>query len=180
MLLNDRQIRDQIGMITPFVPEQVREINGNRIVSYGLSSFGYDIRLDRFYRRDPLHGRVVSPGQVIDWYEWSSDGAIIYPGQTVLGQSFETFSIPEDVIAVSQGKSTYARIGLLVNCSPMEPGWKGIYTMSLSNTSQNPIRVWSNQGIAQMMFFKGELPDVTYASRNGKYQNAVGITPSRL
>lgn len=186
MILNDRQIihlcrRTPIGMIYPFVLEQVREQSGQKCVSFGPSSFGYDIRLGKDFKR-PLSGGEFDPhypaNVSFNSIQW--DYYVINPGEMVLGVSLETFNMPEYVMAICLGKSTYARCGLFVNVTPLEPGWCGQLTMELSNIGHVPIKVYANEGIAQLIFYKGERPAVTYADRAGKYQGQSGVQPAKI
>jgi dCTP deaminase len=104
----------------------------------------------------------------------------LQPGEFILCRSVETFTIPEDVLGIVVGKSTYARCGLIVNCTPMEPGWTGQLTIELHNASRHAIKVYANEGIAQVMFFRGERPAITYADKRGKYQGQSGVTLPRV
>lgn len=192
MILNDQQIKQYENMIMPFLPHLVREEGERRVVSYGLSSFGYDIRLDDMLW---LAGRgdnpPVKPGDGAPGidpkrmeklsFQWqpvsishNMEGDVfadIPAHGFVLGSSVEKFHMPHNVVGVCVGKSTYARCGLIVNVTPLEPGWVGHLTLELHNTTQLPIRVYLREGIAQIMFHRGERPRVTYDMRNGKYQN---------
>jgi dCTP deaminase len=175
-ILNDVQIRDLASnskMISPFVYKQV----GNGVISYGLSSFGYDMRLGRkfklFHSSRGQFG-VIDPKQaeaiVFDEIE-ATDYYDLPPFSYALGHSVEHFKLPRDVSALVIGKSTYARCGLMVNCTPMEAGWEGYLTIELFNTLDTPIRLYTFEGICQAVFFKGEPAAVTYADRKGKYQS---------
>lgn len=192
MILNDQQIKQHKGMIAPFLPHLVREEGERRVVSYGLSSFGYDIRLDEILWAaghtsnpqirsgdgasviDPKNmdhrSRQWSPVPIL--FNMNGDMyADIPPHGFVLGSSVERFEMPPNVVGVCMGKSTYARCGLIVNVTPLEPGWKGHLTIELHNTTVLPVRVYLREGIAQIMFHLGREPEVTYDMRNGKYQN---------
>ena len=182
-ILNDTEIRrlGEAGMISPFFPAQVRTLNDAvPAISRGLSSFGYDITLSasefRIFRRLP--GDVVDPKAfTIDHLEWSTlttgpEGAwFILPAHSyALGVTVEHFAIPPDVVGVCLGKSTYARCGVIVNVTPLEPGWTGHLTLEISHSSDSDVRVYAGEGIAQLMFHRGERPEITYADRAGKYQ----------
>ena len=184
-LQNDAEIAKlaEWGMIAPFHAHQVRTLkNGLPAISSGLSSFGYDLSLSptefRIFRRIP--GDVVDPKRfTVDHVEWSNiinqpDGQqyFILPAHSyALAVSLEHFIMPADIIAVCVGKSTYARCGVIVNVTPLEPGWTGHLTIEISNSSDSDVRVYANEGIAQLIFFRGNEPLVTYADRDGKYQD---------
>ncbi len=164
------------GMIEPFEAAQVR--NGN--ISYGLSSFGYDIRVAREFKVfTNVHHLVVDP-KVFDersFVDVSAGECIIPPNSFALARTVERFRIPEDVLVLCVGKSTYARCGILVNVTPLEPTWEGYLTLEISNTTPLPARIYGDEGIAQLIFFQGdEAPEVTYADRKGKYQGQIGVT----
>jgi dCTP deaminase len=184
MILNDYAItkRAQYGMIAPFEPRLVREEDGVPVVSHGLGSYAYDMRLGYDFRwptsgrLDPKHPAAAT------WQDYRTevDPFDIPPHGFVLAQSAETWAIPADVYVLVVGKSTYARLGLIVNCTPMEPGWRGVLTLELSNTTDLPITVYPGEGIAAAIFFKGERPIVSYADRAGKYQDQRGIEQARV
>jgi dCTP deaminase len=171
-------------MITPFLPEQCRVVDNQKIVSYGLSSFGYDVRLGRKFKIftnvrnaviDPLN---PDPDCFVDH---EGDYCIIPPNSYILSHTMETFNIPRDVMVVCVGKSTYARLAAIVNVTPIEPGFKGDVVIEIANCSTLPLKVYAGQGIAQFMFFRGDRPcDVSYADKGGKYQNQSGLTTARL
>ena len=166
-------------MVFPFTDQLVRYHGNSRVVSYGLSSAGYDIRLGhKFTRRidgiaDPHRDQLEA-----EHVTTTDDRYIIAPRDCVLAVSLESFTMPDEIVGVCLGKSTYARLGLIVNVTPLEPGWKGYLTMELHNASSHPIVVHSGEGIAQIMFHRIAVPDTTYAMRGGKYQNqpAVPVT----
>lgn len=178
-LLNDKEILYlcEQGMISPFVSVQIRELYKAPVVSFGMGHFGYDIRLDSDFLVpgegswifDPHH----SEQEVYDAVR--TNRFLLWPGQMVLGRSLEAFQMPADVLAICLGKSTYARKGLCVNVTPLEPGWRGVLTMELSNIGSKPIALYAHEGIAQLLFFRGEQPEVTYAGRPSAYQNQAGI-----
>jgi dCTP deaminase len=180
---NDRWIRrmaEEYGMIEPFEPRQVRQ----GVVSYGLSSFGYDIRVaDEFKVFTNVYGAIVDPKNFDprSFVDIRGDCCIVPPNSFALARTLERFRIPEDVLAICVGKSTYARCGIVVNVTPLEPGWCGYLTLEISNTTPLPAKIYAGEGIAQLIFLQGdEVPEVTYAQRQGKYQNQVGVTLPRL
>ena len=186
-ILNDKQITavcsDVGAMITPFVGEQVRELFGRKIISYGLSSYGYDVRVtDEFRLATPAFGRALDPKSIDDTLlpidlKRRQDGAYVIPAHGfVLCRTVEHMRIPDDVMVIALGKSTYARIGVIANVTPLEPGWTGHITIELSNTTGLPAVVNPGEGICQLLFFRGERPETTYADRGGKYQGLVVIT----
>ena len=165
-------------MIRPFEPEQVRNNN----ISYGLSSFGYDIRLaDEFkiFKGSGDEDAIVDPKRIRpDLFEdFRGDKCVIRPHSFVLARSLEYFKIPRNVLALCTSKSTYARIGVIVNVTPLEPCWEGYLTIEISNTSPLPVRLYANEGIAQVVFFTSdEECEVSYADRKGRYQAQREIT----
>ncbi|OHB20843.1 MAG: dCTP deaminase [Parcubacteria group bacterium RIFCSPLOWO2_01_FULL_48_18] len=177
MLKPDHHIQKlaQEGMITPFEEKLIRE----GVISYGLSSFGYDIRLaDEFKIFTNVHSAIVDPKNFDpkSFIETRGVHCIIPPNSFILARSYEYIKMPKNVLAICLGKSTYARCGLIVNVTPLEPGWEGYITMEISNTTPLPAKVYANEGIAQLIFLEGhEPPRVTYDSRKGKYQKQVGI-----
>ncbi len=180
----DHWIRRQAvecGMIEPFEDNQVRD----GVISYGLSSFGYDIRVAKDFRIfTPATGQltVIDPKAVDEraLQSYTGDVCIIPPNSFALGRTIEYFRIPRNVLAICVGKSTYARCGIIVNVTPFEPEWEGYVTIEISNTTPLPARIYAGEGIAQVLFFEGETPEVSYADRNGKYQKQGGITLPRL
>ena len=167
------------GMIEPFEDALVRE----GVISYGLSSFGYDLRAAPEWRIfvnafnsvvDPKHFDTRS------LVEFEGDECIIPPNSFVLTRSVEYLRIPEDVMVLALGKSSYARCGIVANVTPLEPGWEGHVTLELSNTTPLPAKVYANEGIVQLVFFQGDRPQQTYAERKGKYQGQRGVTLPRL
>jgi dCTP deaminase len=175
-----RRMAEQQGMIEPFEGRQVRD----GAISYGLSSFGYDIRVaDEFKVFTDVYSVIVDPKafDARSFVDVKGDHCIIPPRSFALARTLEYFRIPSDVLVVCVGKSTYARCGIIVNVTPLEPEWRGYLTLEISNTTPLPAKVYSNEGLAQLLFFKGEeVPEVTYAQKRGKYQDQVGVTPPRL
>lgn len=182
-IMPDHWIRDYAaarGMIEPFTEKQKRE----GVISYGLSSYGYDARVsDEFMIFTNVDNAIVDPKDFShqSFVERKTDICVIPPNSFALARTVEYFRIPEDVLVICLGKSTYARCGLIVNVTPLEPGWEGHVTLEISNTTPLPARVYANEGIAQFLFFKGSSPcEVSYASRNGKYMGQRGVTLPRL
>jgi len=168
-------------MIEPFVDGQVRA----GTISYGLSSYGYDIRVaDEFRIFTPATGQltVIDPKALDEraLVPYQGDVCIIPPNSFVLARTIEYFRIPRNVLCICLGKSTYARVGVIVNITPFEPEWQGHVTIEISNTTPLPCKIYANEGIAQVLFFEGEEPEVSYADRKGKYQAQTGITLPRL
>ncbi len=177
------------GMIDPFVDEQIRNefpLVGpfKKVISYGLSSYGYDIRLaNEFKLFTNVFNAIIDPKHFDEtaMIDKEMDICTIPPNSFVLCRSVEYFKIPNNVITICIGKSTYARCGLIVNVTPLEPGWEGFITLELSNTTPLPLRVYANEGIAQILFFEGDdRCKITYADRMGKYQKQMKTTPARM
>ncbi len=186
-IMPDHWIREQSvknQMISPFVDAQNREKNGQKIISYGLSSYGYDARCsDEFMIFTNVDNAIVDPKNFSDqsFVERQNDVCVIPPNSFVLTRTVEYFRIPKDVLVVCLGKSTYARCGLIVNVTPLEPGWEGHVTLELSNTTPLPAKVYAHEGIAQFLFFKGSSPcETSYADRSGKYMKQTGVTIPRV
>lgn len=182
-LLADSQIRELVmrhGMIEPFVEAQKRD----GMISYGLSSYGYDARCsDEFKIFTNVDNAIVDPKEFSSssFVDRQTDVCVIPPNSFALTRSVEYFRIPDDVLVICLGKSTYARCGLIVNVTPLEPGWEGHVTLEISNTTPLPAKVYANEGVAQFLFFKGSTPcEVSYASRSGKYMGQRGVTLPRL
>lgn len=175
-----RRMAQEHGMIEPFVDGQVRE----GVISYGLSSYGYDIRVsDEFKIFTNVHSAIVDPKNFNpqSFIDYKGDVCIIPPNSFVLAQTVEYFRIPRDVLTICVGKSTYARCGLIVNVTPFEPQWEGFVTLEISNTTPLPARVYANEGIAQVLFFQSdEVCEISYADRKGKYQNQQSIVLPRI
>jgi len=182
-LKSDRWIREkslQERMIEPFCDTQI----GQGVVSYGLSSYGYDIRVSNEFKIfTNLNSTVVDPKNfknenVIDFV---GDECIIPPNSFALARTVEFFRMPKNVLAICLGKSTYARCGIIVNVTPFEPGFEGHITIEISNTTPLPAKIYANEGIAQVLFFEGdEQCETTYKDKKGKYQFQTGITLPRI
>jgi dCTP deaminase len=169
-------------MIEPFVDDQVR----NGVISYGLSSYGYDIRVaDEFKVFTAGLGdlSVVDPKHLATqaMVDFQGDVCIIPPNSFALARSLEYIRMPRDVLGTVLGKSTYARCGVVTNFTPLEPGWHGYITIEISNTTPLPAKIYANEGIAQVLFFEGDAPcEVSYADKKGKYQGQRGVVLPRL
>jgi dCTP deaminase len=186
-----KMCREQ-GMITPFEERLVRELDGRRIISAGVSSYGYDLRLaeDGFRVFSPIVGAEIDPknfdeNTLIEApLRTAPDGSrywLLPPHSYALGVTVETFTMPRNVIAICLGKSSYARAGLIVNTTPLEPSWRGRLVLEFSNSADLPIRIYANEGIAQVTFFESDEDcEVSYADRRGKYQDQAGLVTSRL
>lgn len=186
-ILNDRQVMElcqtDTPMICPFSEHQVRLVGGQKIISWGLSSFGYDVRLgNKFKIFTNINSTVIDPMKMSDdcYVDFEGDICIIPPHSYVLGHTIEYFRMPKDVVAVCLGKSTYARAGAAINVTPIEPGFEGQVVIEIANQTPLPMKVYANMGIAQFMFHRGERCMVSYADRGGKYQGQQGVTTARV
>ena len=168
------------GMIEPFEDRQVRD----GVVSYGLSSYGYDIRVaDEFKVFTNINSTVVDPKNFDpkSFVDIKGDMCIVPPNSFALARTIEYFRIPRDVLTVCVGKSTYARCGLIVNVTPFEPEWEGFVTLEISNTTPLPARIYANEGLCQILFFQSdEVCETSYKDRKGKYQAQKGIVLPKL
>ena len=179
-----RRMVAQNGMIEPFEPNQVRYLEGNKIVSYGTSSYGYDIRCSNEFKLfTNINSTIVDPKNFDpnSFVEVKSDFCIIPPNSFALARTVEYFRIPRSVLTVCLGKSTYARCGIIVNVTPFEPEWEGYVTLEFSNTTPLPAKIYANEGIAQVLFFESdEECETSYKDRGGKYQGQVGVTLPKI
>jgi dCTP deaminase len=176
-------------MIEPYERGQVRMRENpkglEKIISYGTSSYGYDVRCaDEFKVFTNVHSAVVDPKNFDDksFVDMKGDSCIIPPNSFALARTVEYFRIPRDILVVCLGKSTYARCGIIVNVTPLEPEWEGHITLEFSNTTPLPARIYANEGVAQFLFFQADADDVcetSYADRGGKYQGQTGVTLPR-
>jgi len=171
------------GMIEPFVERQVRNEGGERLISYGVSSYGYDVRCaDEFKVFTNLHSVTVDPKNFDEksFVDVKGEYCIIPPNSFALARTVEYFRIPRNVLTICLGKSTYARCGIIVNVTPLEPEWEGHVTLEFSNTTTLPAKIYANEGVAQMLFFESdETCEVSYKDRDGKYQGQRGVTLPR-
>ena len=167
-------------MIKPFEEKQVDK----SLISYGLSSYGYDIRVSDEYKIfTNVNNSVVDPKNFDSksFVDFKGDVCIVPPNSFALARSIEYFKIPRNVLTICLGKSTYARCGIIVNVTPFEPEWEGYVTLEISNTTPLPAKIYANEGVAQFVFIKGnEDPLVSYADRNGKYQGQKGVTLPKI
>ncbi|MEO5565584.1 MAG: dCTP deaminase [Luteimonas sp.] len=183
---SDRWIREMSakGMIEPFEPGQVKlGGDGQRIVSYGTSSYGYDVRCSREFKVfTNINSTIVDP-KAFDpksFVDVEADVCIIPPNSFALARTVEFFRIPRDTLVVCLGKSTYARCGIIVNVTPLEPEWEGHVTLEFSNTTTLPAKIYAGEGVAQMLFFQSdEACEMSYKDRGGKYQGQTGVTLPR-
>jgi dCTP deaminase len=183
-ILSDKWIREKAlkeKMIEPFVDSQVKkDIKESGLVSYGLSSYGYDARVaDDFKIFTNVNSSVVDPKDFCpnSFVDRKTDVCIIPPNSFALARTVEYFKIPEDVLVICVGKSTYARCGIIVNVTPLEPGWEGHVTLEFSNTTPLPAKIYANEGACQFLFLKGNEPcETPYNSRSGKYMGQTGVT----
>jgi len=175
-----RRMAKEQAMIEPFEPGQVRENDEGRIVSYGTSSYGYDVRCaDEFKIFTNINSAVVDPKDFDEssFVDVQSDICVIPPNSFALARTVEFFRIPRTVLTICLGKSTYARCGIIVNVTPLEPEWEGHVTLEFSNTTTLPARIYANEGVAQMLFFESDEPcETSYRDRGGKYQGQTGVT----
>ena len=178
-----RRMAEQHGMIEPFEPNQVRSNNGEKIVSYGTSSYGYDVRCaNEFKIFTNINSAIVDPKQfdANSFVDFVGDVCIIPPNSFALARTVEYFRIPRSVLTICLGKSTYARCGIIVNVTPLEPEWEGHVTLEFSNTTSLPAKIYAHEGVAQMLFLESdEICSTSYKDRGGKYQGQTGVTLPR-
>lgn len=177
MIKSDRWIKKMAienSMINPFSEKQI----GKGVISYGVSSYGYDIRLADEFKIPDLKSSFIDPKRISedDWKFLKSDSILLKPNSFILGRSVEHFKIPRRVTGICLGKSTYARCGIVVNVTPLEPEWEGFLTISIANTSSYPVKLYAGEGIAQIIFIESdEECEVSYRDKKGKYQEQKGI-----
>lgn len=178
-----RRMAQEHEMIAPFEANQVRRTGNGAIVSYGTSSYGYDVRCaDEFKIFTNINSSIVDPKDFDDgsFVDVKSDVCIIPPNSFALARTVEYFKIPRDVLTICLGKSTYARCGIIVNVTPLEPEWEGHVTLEFSNTTPLPAKIYANEGVAQMLFLGAdEVCETSYRDRNGKYQGQTGVVVPR-
>jgi dCTP deaminase len=168
------------AMIDPFYPQQVSRQNGQRIISYGTSSYGYDVRCaNEFKVFTNINSSIIDPKKFDknSFLDVISDVCIIPPNSFALARTIEYFKIPRNVLTICLGKSTYARCGIIVNVTPLEPEWEGHVTLEFSNTTSLPAKIYAHEGVAQMLFFESDEPcETSYLDRQGKYLGQLGVT----
>ena len=180
-----RMAREQ-RMIEPFEPGQVKEVRGSKVVSFGTSSYGYDIRCsDEFKLFTNINTTIVDPKNFDpnSFVDLKSEVCIIPPNSFALARTVEYFRVPRNVLILCLGKSTYARCGIIVNVTPLEPEWEGYVTLEFSNTTPLPAKIYANEGVAQVIFLESDPADVcetSYRDRGGKYQGQTGVTPPKV
>jgi len=179
-----RRMAEEQGMITPFEPGLVRSVDGARVVSFGTSSYGYDIRCsDEFKIFTNINSTIVDPKAFDEKSFVNYKGAVcvIPPNSFALARTVEYFRIPRNVLTICLGKSTYARCGIIVNVTPLEPEWEGHVTLEFSNTTPLPAKIYANEGVAQVIFIESdEVCETSYRDRGGKYQGQRGVTLPRI
>ena len=179
-----RRMAAQHNMIEPFEAGQVREVKGQKIVSYGTSSYGYDVRCSNEFKVfTNVYSTVVDPKNFDEksFVDLKGDVCIIPPNSFALARTVERFRIPRNVLVVTLGKSSYARCGIVVNVTPLEPEWEGYVALEFSNTTPLPAKIYANEGVAQMLFFESdEVCETSYADRGGKYQGQMGVTLPKI
>jgi dCTP deaminase len=172
------------GMIEPFEAGQVKAIDGKRIVSYGTSSYGYDVRCSTEFKIfTNINSTIVDPKAFDEknFVDYRGEVCIIPPNSFALARTVEFFRIPRSVLTICLGKSTYARCGIIVNVTPLEPEWEGHVTLEFSNTTPLPARIYANEGVAQVLFLEAdEVCETSYRDRGGKYQGQKGVTLPRI
>ena len=175
-----RRMAEEFEMIVPFEPQQIRKNGENRTISHGTSSYGYDIRCSNEFKIfTNINSAIVDPKKFAaeSFVDLTSDVCIIPPNSFALARSVEYFKIPRNVLVICLGKSTYARCGIIVNVTPLEPEWEGHITLEFSNTTPLPAKIYANEGVAQLLFLESdEVCETSYKDRNGKYQGQRGVT----
>ena len=171
------------NMISPFEPNQIQSLAGNKVISYGTSSYGYDVRCSSNFKVfTNINSAVVDPKNFDknSFVDYEGDTCIIPPNSFALASTIEYFKIPRSVLTICLGKSTYARCGIIVNVTPLEPEWEGHVTLEFSNTTTLPAKIYANEGVAQMLFFESDtVCETSYKDRGGKYQKQTGVTLPR-
>jgi dCTP deaminase len=180
-----RRMATERGMIEPFIDGQIKTLDdGSRAISYGLSSYGYDLRVSREFKVfTNIFNTVVDPKNFDpkSFVDIDTDVCIVPPNSFALARSVEYFRIPREALTICVGKSTYARCGIIVNVTPFEPEWEGHVTLEISNTTPLPAKIYANEGLAQVVFFAAdEECETSYADRGGKYMKQTGITIPRM
>ncbi|MCX7962778.1 MAG: dCTP deaminase [Burkholderiales bacterium] len=179
-----RRMARERRMIEPFEPDQVKAVEGRPVVSYGTSSYGYDIRCSTEFKIfTNINSTIVDPKafDAKSFVDFEGEVCIIPPNSFALARTVEYFRIPRNVLTICLGKSTYARCGIIVNVTPLEPEWEGHVTLEFSNTTPLPAKIYANEGVAQVIFLEADEPcETSYRDRGGKYQGQRGVTPPRI
>ncbi|MBH32412.1 MAG: dCTP deaminase [Gammaproteobacteria bacterium] len=175
-----KKMAEENMMISPFEPKQLSQANNKSVISYGTSSYGYDVRCsNQFKIFTNINSAVVDPKKFDpdSFVDFVGDVCIIPPNSFALASTVEHFIIPRKVLTICLGKSTYARCGIIVNVTPLEPEWEGYVTLEFSNTTPLPAKIYANEGVAQMIFFESDTNcEISYKDRKGKYQGQKGVT----
>ena len=175
-----KKMAKEENMISPFEPDQIRSSSGGKVISYGTSSYGYDVRCSSMFKVfTNINSAVVDPKEFDrnSFVDFEGDTCIIPPNSFALASTVEYFKIPRSVLTICLGKSTYARCGIIVNVTPLEPEWEGHVTLEFSNTTPLPAKIYANEGVAQMLFFESDsICEISYKDRGGKYQKQTGVT----
>ena len=179
-----RKMAQEHGLITPFESCQIRHREGQKIVSFGTSSYGYDVRCSNEFKVfTNINSTIVDPKEFDEksFVNFTGDVCIIPPNSFALARTVEYFKIPRNVLTICLGKSTYARCGIIVNVTPLEPEWEGHVTLEFSNTTPLPAKIYAHEGVAQMLFFESdEVCETSYKDRGGKYQGQTGVTLPKI
>ena len=174
---------EQARLIEPFEPGQISHAEDRRVISYGTSSYGYDVRCSTHFKIfTNINSAMVDPKQFAEdsFVDYEGDVCIIPPNSFALASTVEYLRVPRQVLVICLGKSTYARCGIIVNVTPLEPEWEGHITLEFSNTTPLPAKIYANEGVAQLVFFETDEPcETSYADRGGKYQKQTGVTLPR-
>ena len=175
-----KKMAKEENMISPFESNQIKKISGNKVISYGTSSYGYDVRCSSMFKVfTNINSAIVDPKKFDkdSFVDFEGDTCIIPPNSFALASTVEYFKIPRSVLTICLGKSTYARCGIIVNVTPLEPEWEGHVTLEFSNTTPLPAKIYANEGVAQMIFFESDIIcETSYKDRGGKYQKQTGVT----
>ena len=178
-----KKMAGEKNMISPFEPDQIKSLAGNKVISYGTSSYGYDVRCSSNFKVfTNINSAVIDPKNfdTNSFVDYEGDTCIIPPNSFALASTIEYFKIPRSVLTICLGKSTYARCGIIVNVTPLEPEWEGHVTLEFSNTTTLPAKIYANEGVAQMLFFESDtVCETSYKDRGGKYQKQTGVTLPR-
>ncbi len=175
-----KKMAKEENMISPFEPDQIRSSSEGKVISYGTSSYGYDVRCSSMFKVfTNINSAVVDPKEFDknSFVDFEGDTCIIPPNSFALASTVEYFKIPRSILTICLGKSTYARCGIIVNVTPLEPEWEGHVTLEFSNTTPLPAKIYANEGVAQMLFFESDsICEISYKDRGGKYQKQTGVT----